>query len=88
MQIDEMENLTIGRQRGRNGALAAKHLLLPEAGVQHVDVPKTIQKGNDDRVVSDRGRERLNGAVEIIGLAAQQYQIVVAFQPFGSQGRR
>ena len=61
---------------------------LPKRSAQRVEMADAVQQRQDRRARADRWCEGIHRAVEIEGLAAQQDEIVRAFQVFRRHGGR
>ena len=80
--------MAVGVESGGNRALTAEHVFAAEFRVKHVEVAHAIEHRHDRSLRSDRWRKRLDGIVEVEGLAAQQHDIERLLDILGQHGRR
>ena len=84
----ELDDLALVVERHCDGALAAEYALAAEFRVEHVEVPHAVEHRNDRRLRAHRRGERLDGIIEIEGLAAQEDDVERLLQLVGLNRRR
>src|SRR5471032_2634836 len=75
MQLVQVNDGAVRVKRHGRDALAAEHAIRAELRFEHIQVMHAVEHGQDGGVGSDRGFYRLDSAIEIVSLAAEQDQV-------------
>src|SRR3954453_14231693 len=84
----ELHHLALLIERCGDGAEATEHALLAELVVEDVEMLHAVEHRDDRGIRPDCCRERLDGVVEVEGLAAEQHDVELVLDRVGLNGRR
>lgn len=71
----QVTDRAFGRQRHRQMAEAAEHARRAERGVERIEMAQAVEQRQDQRVFAERGTDRGDCAVEVVGLAGEDDEV-------------
>jgi hypothetical protein len=83
-----MNDVAIGVERRRDHAKPAEQTIRPDAAGEDIEVTHPVQERQDGRSRTDGLGEGRHGAVEIVGLAAQEDEVERRRKSVVADGRR
>jgi hypothetical protein len=88
VQLGEVPHAAFFIERGRDQALAAQHRRAAEAPLEKVEMGHAVQQRQDRGLRPHRRGEGLHGLDQVVGLAAQQDEVVGRAELVGGDRRR